>query len=79
MHTAIVQIMGLEYYFKLFFLQFQHNMSTNPGCQSFSQSTVMHVTHDRSSGGQPKVYQASVSSRSGPGGVGPHTFKYLYV
>lgn len=42
-------------------------MSQNPNCHSFSSSSIMTMTSG--SDGRPQVYQESMSTRSGPGGI----------
>lgn len=42
-------------------------MSQNPNCHSFTSSSIMTMT--TSPDGRPQVYQESMSTRSGPGGV----------
>ena len=49
--------------------QMMHQTSQNPNCHSYSQSTVMQFSNDGTAGGQPKMYQSSVSTRKAPGGV----------
>ncbi|KAG1681238.1 Myeloid leukemia factor 2 [Nymphon striatum] len=43
------------------------NMANDPNCHSYSSSSVMTYTMDGN--GRPKVYQATSSTRSAPGGV----------
>ncbi|XP_018912326.1 myeloid leukemia factor isoform X2 [Bemisia tabaci] len=47
--------------------QLMSQMNTDPNCHSFSSSSVMTMTSGPD--GRPQVYQASSSTRQGPGGV----------
>ncbi|XP_064642952.1 myeloid leukemia factor 2-like [Lineus longissimus] len=47
--------------------QMQEQMHNNPNCHSYSSSTVM--SYSNTGNGEPKMYQASSSTRTAPGGV----------
>ena len=44
---------------------------SDPNVHSYSSSSVMTFSSD-GGGGRPRVYQASSSTRAGPGGVSEH-------
>lgn len=49
------------------FPRMDHRVANDPNCHSFSSSSVM--TYSLGDDGQPKVYQASSTTRVAPGGV----------
>ena len=60
----------------LYSLQGSMNMA-NGNMHSYSSSTVMSYTNDGR--GQPKVYQATTSTRQAPGGVIFFIFKICFA